>query len=59
MEWPEKLREQDRRGATRVGFVDLGGERAGALKWKRRWLPDRKVDGFMKLERAGLRGSSG
>ena len=27
VEWPEKLREQDREGATRVGFVDLGGER--------------------------------
>ena len=26
VEWPEKLREQDRQGATRVGFVDLGGE---------------------------------
>ena len=26
VEWPEKLREQDREGATRVGFVDLGGE---------------------------------
>jgi len=26
VEWPEKLREQDRQGAVRVGLVDLGGE---------------------------------
>ena len=26
VEWPEKLREQDRQGAVRVALVDLGGE---------------------------------
>ena len=58
VEWPEKLREQDRQGAMRVGFVDLGGE-------SRRIEVETAVNSgqgsgwFHEAGRAGLRGPSG
>ena len=58
VEWPEKLRKQDRQGATRVGFVDLGGE-SRRIEVGTALASGQGSGRFHEAGRAGLRGPSG
>ena len=58
VEWPVKLRERDRQGATRVGFVDLGGE-SRRIEVRTELASGQESERFYEAGYVGLRSPSG